>query len=81
MLQGRNAKRKLLSITNILVLRIIPSLVLKYCNIVWENYIGKMNLFVINVWLNTARVMQSIILFDASRMMELQILLIMRGRN
>ena len=81
MLQGRNAKRKLLSITNILVLRIIPSLVLKYCNIVWENYIGKMNIFVINVWLNTARVMQSIILFDASRMMELQILLIMRGRN
>ena len=30
MLQGRNAKRKLLSITNILVLMIIPSLVLQY---------------------------------------------------
>ena len=81
MLQGRNAKRKLLSITNILVLMIIPSLVLKYCNIVWENYIGKMNLFVINVWMNTAKVMQSIILFVASRMLDLQILLIMRGRN
>lgn len=52
MQQERNAKRKLLSITNILVLGIIPFRVLKYCNIDWEKYIGKRNLFVTNAFVN-----------------------------
>lgn len=54
--QGRNAGRKLLSFINILGLGIILFRVLKYCNIDWEKYIGKMNLFVANACVNESSV-------------------------